>query len=373
MGDGRALEREVKEAGKEQAREEDTGREQGREDGIMEEEVVVVVHHYSGSTRTVEIVNHMMIRGEQALTYSTSGGKQQVTELLSGNRFAQLAGDYEQEDDDEDYPPMTHEKSTPGIKDGENDKEEALDEKRAGEVRRWIAIMNYVAQDRPDLGYAVKECARMMSRPTTKTERAIKRLARYLRQCPRRVYEYRWQREPEGFITYTDSDWAGCSRTRRSTSGGVVLRGSHMIRHWSRTQASVALSTGEAELYAVVKASTETLGLIGMAAEMGLKQSGRICTDSSAAKGAVSRSGNGRMKHIDTNRLWVQEKAVNGELVFEKIQRSDNFADLLTHHWTGAPGEAMFQKIGLGRTWNTETLAMGTSPSRGGVAYCHES
>ncbi len=179
---------------------------------------------------------------------------------------------------------------TPGVKDGVNSNEK-LGLKEASTLRRVIAILNYMSQDRMDIGYAAKECAREMSNPSEGTARAVKRLARYLRWCPRRVYHYRWQQEPLGFTTYSDADWSGCARTRRSTSGGIIMRGSHTIRHWSRTQACIALSSGESELYALVKASTETLGLIHMAAEMGMKQTGTLLTDSSAAKGTVSRVG----------------------------------------------------------------------------------
>ena len=56
---------------------------------------------------------------------------------------------------------------------------------------------------------------------------------------------------------YTDSDWAGCQRTRRSTTGCAVMCGSCLVAYWSRTQVSVALSSAEAELNAAVKAACE--------------------------------------------------------------------------------------------------------------------
>ena len=120
------------------------------------------------------------------------------------------------------------------------------------------------------------------------------------------------------------------------------MRGKHLIKHWSRTQTCVALSSGEAELYAIAKGSTETLGLIQVAKEMGVEQSGAICTDSSAAKGTVSRSGGGRLKHISVNHLWVQEKSQRGELAFRKIPRNDNPSDALTHYWETNSGVKHF-------------------------------
>ena len=164
-----------------------------------------------------------------------------------------------------------------------------LDKRLGSEIRRVIAILNYIAQDRSDLGYAVKECTRSMSCPTTHTEAAVKRSARYLKGCPRRICMYRLQSEPSELHACSDSDWARCVKTRRSTSGGFLLHGAHVVKAWSRTQASVALSSGEAELYALVKASVEMLGLRNLAKEMGLELKGTLYTDSSAAKGAIHR------------------------------------------------------------------------------------
>ena len=81
------------------------------------------------------------------------------------------------------------------------------------------------------------------------------------------------------------------------------MRGSHVIKHWSRTQAGIALSSGEAELVALIKASSESLGLANMSGEMGEVVQVQVLTDSSAAKGAVQRVGSGRMKHISTQNL----------------------------------------------------------------------
>ena len=84
-----------------------------------------------------------------------------------------------------------------------------------------------------------------------------------------------------------------------------------------------------------------------MMTELGVAQTGTLCTDSSAAKGTVSRVGSGRLKHVATNVFWVQEKAARGELKYLKVGRLHNPADLLTHHWDAKTGEAFFAKLGL--------------------------
>ena len=134
--------------------------------------------------------------------------------------------------------------TTPGAKAEEQEGDEApLNETEATSYRRAAATLNYLAQDRPDIAYAVKECARGMSRPTASDSVRLKRVLRYLRLHPVRAQRLGWQPMPPETRMYSDADWAGCRKTRRSTSGGACLHGSYLIRAWSRTQATVALSS----------------------------------------------------------------------------------------------------------------------------------
>ena len=79
------------------------------------------------------------------------------------------------------------------------------------------------------------------------------------------VIKYPWQEDNVIVVTYSDANWAGCDRTARSTSGGAILRGSHLIKSWSVTQKNVTLSSGEAELVAAVKATSEAIGIARLA------------------------------------------------------------------------------------------------------------
>ena len=120
-----------------------------------------------------------------------------------------------------------------------------------------------------------------------------------------------------------------------------------MVKHWSKTQTNVTLSSAEAELVASVKASTEALGLRGMAKERGANMGIVAETDSTATKGITSRSGSGRLKHIGVGALWVQEKAASGEIKYAKIPRSSNCADLLTHHCSRRESERRLYDMGV--------------------------
>ena len=93
------------------------------------------------------------------------------------------------------------------------------DEASADEVtryRRSAVRANFLAQDRMmDIAYATKEAMRRMTAPTTDDWNKLVRLGRYLTRYARVVSWYKYQNEPEKVVVCTDSDWAGCRRTRR--------------------------------------------------------------------------------------------------------------------------------------------------------------
>ena len=87
----------------------------------------------------------------------------------------------------------------------------------------------------------------------------LKRIVRYLVGTRRTVLMYLWQGEEVDIETYSDSDWAGCRTTGKSTRGGTVMIGEHYIKGWSSTQASITLSSAEAELVAMTEAIAEIM------------------------------------------------------------------------------------------------------------------
>ena len=76
----------------------------------------------------------------------------------------------------------------------------------------------------------------------------------------------------------------------------------------------------------------EALGVKGIAKDMGLDLSITLYTDSSAAKGIATRKGLGKVKHLDTRTLWVQDKIDEGIVVVKKIGGDRNVADILTKY-----------------------------------------
>ena len=86
------------------------------------------------------------------------------------------------------------------------------------------------------------------------------------------------------------------------------MLGEHILKTYSSTQPTVSLSSGEAEFYGVVRAVGAALGQQSLFADSGSALEFRVLTDSSAAIGICSRQGLHKLRHIDTQALWIQEK-----------------------------------------------------------------
>ena len=113
--------------------------------------------------------------------------------------------------------------STPGIV--EYDKPEAADEEALGGndvtlVRGLAARCNYLSLGRADLQYSDEEVCCEMSKPARGSLRRLVGLGRYLISRPRLVWHVRYQTWPSRLANIVYANWAGCRRTRKSTSGG---------------------------------------------------------------------------------------------------------------------------------------------------------
>ena len=248
----------------------------------------------------------------------------------------------------------------------------------ATKFRRAVARLNYLALDRPDLCVAAGKLSRCMARPREGDEKPLKRMLRYLQGEPLVGIVFRWQPRPSQLVVLTDSDWAGCKVTRRSTTGIVVKLGEHLLCFSSKLQKSVALSSGEAELSAQVGGLTDVLGIKHLFREFGMNLSVRSCCDSSAARGVLTRLGTGKLRHLELKHLWVQEVVARKEVEIHWISRQRNPADVLTHQSSLAEFRRCLRQLGFefrpdileeylseGRCWNAPTpQGAGQSPER---------
>ena len=97
------------------------------------------------------------------------------------------------------------------------------------------ARFNFLAVDRPDLLYSVKELVWKMASPRTQDLTALKRVARYTIKYPRMTCRYPWTELDNNIEVFGDANFAGCTSTRASTVGGVAMWSGQFVKAWSET------------------------------------------------------------------------------------------------------------------------------------------
>ena len=228
--------------------------------------------------------------------------------------------------------------------------------------RTCVGKLLWLAFVRPDISYAVKELSRDVKAPTFESLAKLKHLLRFLagnRHSVLRLRPTETVSDWKGVMDircYVDSDWAGCNKTRKSTSGSIVQILGSTVVHSSRTQATVALSSGEAELYAIGQGVNEALFLKNLILEAEFARKVRIeaYTDSTAGKSMAIRFGSGkRTKHVELRYLYMQNLVQAGLLQVKKISTKLNPADLLTKYVSTETLNSLLSKLGVvSKTWN---------------------
>ena len=213
--------------------------------------------------------------------------------------------------------------------------------------------------DRPDLLRTVRELAKGLKEPQQHHWGLLKRAARYLRGAPRLVQLIPYQEHFTSVNAWSDSDHAGCIKTRKSTTGTVIQLGEATVKTAAKGQAVIALSTGEAEYYGLISTASTALGEQAMMADWGVKLSVNIAMDASAGISIGSRRGLGKVKHIDTCYLWVQEIVDQGRIRLKKVNTQDMLADLMTKPLDGQTAAKLLGRMGYCVRSGKHELALG--------------
>ena len=81
------------------------------------------------------------------------------------------------------------------------------------------------------------------------------------------------------------------------------MHGGHVLKSWSVNQSVIALSSGEAEYYALVKSASTAMGIQSLCVDLGVACDipRDIKSDASAAIGICNRIGLGKVRHIEVN------------------------------------------------------------------------
>jgi hypothetical protein len=194
-----------------------------------------------------------------------------------------------------------------------------------------VGSMMYLAVcTRPDIAYAVGALARFMAKPTTVHWQAAKGVLRYLSGTT--DYGITFGPGELELLGYCDADFAGDTDTRRSTTGFVFLLGGGSISWSSKRQATVAVSTTEAEYMGAAAAVKEALWLRNLLSDFGLDITPvKIYGDNqSTLKLLRNPISTLRSKHIDVIYHFARERVMKGDITFAYVNTSKMLADMLT-------------------------------------------
>ncbi|WVZ76333.1 hypothetical protein U9M48_024316 [Paspalum notatum var. saurae] len=204
--------------------------------------------------------------------------------------------------------------------------------------RRWTEgisrddrLTSYPTATRPDIQFAVCLCARYQASPRTSHRQAVKRIFRYLKFTPELGL---WYSSGSSLFLrgFSDADHAGCRIDRKSTSGTCQLLGTSLVSWSSRKQASVSLSTTEAEYIAAASCCSQLLWMKATLSDFGLRF-GKIplLVDStsaiSVAKNPVLHS---RTKHIDVRFHFLRDHYEKGDIDLVHVASENQLADIFT-------------------------------------------
>ena len=203
--------------------------------------------------------------------------------------------------------------------------------------RELVGSLLYLFATRPDICVAVIKLSMHLEKPSVGNWMQAKRVLRYLAGTIDKGVEYPRNVSKLHLWAHTDSDWAGCKRTRKSTSGYAIFLDKGPICWRSKMQSIVALSSCEAEYIALVECIKEILWLLQHFKVLGVNIESPvvIAIDNQAAialaKNPVLHE---KSKHIDTRHHFIRQAVQEGLIRLQYINTGENIADILTKFTT---------------------------------------
>lgn len=201
--------------------------------------------------------------------------------------------------------------------------------------RELVGSLLYVASaTRPDICAAVEGLVQQLDEPLRAHWNAALRVVRYLKGTASLGITFARANETSWFPSANvDANRGGDVRTRRSTSGSLVFLGGGPVVFKSKRQATVALSSTEAECMALSLCLQDVLWLRHLLSEiLGLKFPPTIVRiDNQAAIAMAKHRGyQSRAKHIDLRHHFVQDAVERQDIALQYVPTSGQTAGFMT-------------------------------------------
>nr|GEU71474.1 putative ribonuclease H-like domain-containing protein [Tanacetum cinerariifolium] len=135
--------------------------------------------------------------------------------------------------------------------------------------RSMIGLLMYLTSSRPNIMFAVCACAHFQVTPKASHLQAVKRIFRYLKGKPHLGLWYP-KDLPFSLVAYSDSDYAGASLDRKSTTGGCQFLRCRLISLQCKKQTVVATSSIKTEYVAAASCCVQVLWIQNQLLNYGL-------------------------------------------------------------------------------------------------------
>ncbi|KAD4385721.1 hypothetical protein E3N88_25890 [Mikania micrantha] len=214
--------------------------------------------------------------------------------------------------------------------------------------RCMIGSPMYLTASRPDIMYATCVCARYQSAPKQSHLSFVKRILRYLKGTHVLGIWYPANQICK-LVGFSDSDYAGCSLTRKSTSGGCQFFAGCLVSWQSKKQTSVSNSTAEAEYIAAAHCTAQILWLQYQLLDFGITElKTPLLIDSEAAKNIIKNPVyHSKTKHIEIRHHFIRDSFEKGLIVPEHVSTSDQIADIFTKPLDSSTFSKFVAKLGM--------------------------
>ncbi|GJW12458.1 putative ribonuclease H-like domain-containing protein [Tanacetum coccineum] len=225
------------------------------------------------------------------------------------------------------------------------------EEAEAVDVHLYISMIGslmYLTASRPDIIFVVCACARFQVSPKTSHVHAVKIIFRYLKGQPKLGLWYP-RDSPFDLEAFLDSDYAGASLDRKSTTGGCQFLGKRLISWQCKKQTIVANSTTEAEYVAAANCCGQVLWIQNLMLDYGFNfMNTKIYIDNESTICFVNNPVfHSKTKHIEIRHHFIRDSYEKKLIQVIKIHIDHNVADLLTKAFDVSRFNFLIAGIGL--------------------------
>lgn len=218
-----------------------------------------------------------------------------------------------------------------------------------GRYRRLVGRLVYLASTRPDLAFSIHVLTQYMQTPRTEHWEAAIHVIRYLKGSIGQGIMLR-AASPIHVTGWSDSDWAGCSASRRSVTGWIAQIGTSIVSWKSQKQDTVSLSSTEAEYRAMTEILKELLWIKGLLLDFGINHTEPMtlrCDNQSAIYLSSNPVFHERTKHVEAECHFIRDFIIKGTISTKHVSSKEQLADILTKALGRKEFDIFLYKLGI--------------------------